>query len=827
MKRVIIILWIVLVSSGWLMANHWTPNSTPYENNMTLTGVVRIDGIEQQTTALEVGAFCGEEWRGSARLAFFPPTQRYVVQIVISGNSGDQITFRLYDHEQNEELDLIADDIVTFTSDGYGSLANPYMLNFYSAPPGPHSITVSADPEVGGIVTGGGSYNHGATATLTAMANEDYRFVNWTKDGEVVSNRATFSFTVIEPGNYVANFELNIIHHWVPNSMSYESNMTLTGIIQINGQEQQNPMLEVGVFCGEECRGSGTPAYFEPMQRYVVQILIYGEDGDQLTFRLYDHEFNEELELYPTHNVTFTTNGYGSLVNPYVLNFTEMATTLHTITATVNLEGSGTVMGTGTYSNGTTCTLTATSNDNYQFVNWTENGTMVSVSSTYAFEVTSDRSLVANFVPVESNHWTPNTAPYGGNMTLTGIVQINSVEQQTAALEVGAFCGEECRGAGRLAFFSPTQRYVIQLIIYGNEGDQLTFKLYDHALGEELDVISPEAVSFTANGYGTLGNPYVLNFGLPIVTQTLTLTEGWNWFSTYLEADDLLEQLEESLGTSGIRIQGKNGTVDRFDYQGNSYWYGSLTDLTNEQMYKVRTNAACNVVIVGAEASPADHPITISNGWNWIGFPCSQSVSLETALSGFTPEPNDMIKGKDGAATYISNGNVSMWYGTLDTLDLRPDGDFPVRDFATVCFESSSLRQRAMILGGVDKHGEEMNSRWCLEYSTHPLDQKGIYRVQDFSEGRDQFAPVSGAAVVAYKKQLLLFRHSHIMVSTDEGLNWTKADSTKNRLPETLRSRQYQTAIVHDKNIYLFGGQSELIVHSDVCRGRLNSIDWK
>ena len=86
-------------------------------------------------------------------------------------------------------------------------------------------------------------------------------------------------------------------------------------------------------------------------------------------------------------------------------------------------------------------------------------------------------------------------------------------------------------------------------------------------------------------------------------------------------------------------------------------------------MYKVRTNAACNVVIVGAEASPAYHPITISNGWNWIGFPCSQSVSLETALSGFTPEPNDMIKGKDGAATYISNGNVSMWYGTLDTLE--------------------------------------------------------------------------------------------------------------------------------------------------------------
>lgn len=164
--------------------------------------------------------------------------------------------------------------------------------------------------------------------------------------------------------------------------------------------------------------------------------------------------------------------------------------------------------------------------------------------------------------------------------------------------------------------------------------------------------------------------------------------------------------------------------------------------------------------------------------------------------------------------------------GALDTTALRPDGDFPVRDFATVCFESSSLRQRAMIIGGIDKDGVELDNRWCMEYSTHPTEQKGTYRLEDFSSGRMNFAPVSGAAAVAYKKQLLLFRYADIMVSTDEGLNWSKADSTKNRLPETFRARQYQTAIVHNKNIYLFGGLNEQGVQSDVCRGRLNSIDW-
>lgn len=167
-----------------------------------------------------------------------------------------------------------------------------------------------------------------------------------------------------------------------------EKYMTLTGVIQINGQEQYNPMLELGVFCGAECRGSGTASFFAPMQRYVAQFLIYGESGEALTFRLYDHEFNEEFELYPTHAVTFTPDGCGSLANPRVINFTESANAYHAITATTSPEGSGAIIGTGTYLNGTTCTLTTTANYNYQFVNWKENGVVVSTSSTYAIEVT-------------------------------------------------------------------------------------------------------------------------------------------------------------------------------------------------------------------------------------------------------------------------------------------------------------------------------------------------------------------------------------------------------------------------------------------------------
>ena len=68
------------------------------------------------------------------------------------------------------------------------------------------------------------------------------------------------------------------------------------------------------------------------------------------------------------------------------------------VTATVSPIEGGTVSGTGFYNTGETCTLSATANPGYTFVNWTENGTEVSTDTTYSFTVTGDRTLVANFV---------------------------------------------------------------------------------------------------------------------------------------------------------------------------------------------------------------------------------------------------------------------------------------------------------------------------------------------------------------------------------------------------------------------------------------------
>jgi len=65
-------------------------------------------------------------------------------------------------------------------------------------------IVVNAS--TGGTVSGGGSYEWGSTATVTAIPDPGYAFVNWTEDGVEVSTSTTYTFTVDGDRNLVANF---------------------------------------------------------------------------------------------------------------------------------------------------------------------------------------------------------------------------------------------------------------------------------------------------------------------------------------------------------------------------------------------------------------------------------------------------------------------------------------------------------------------------------------------------------------------------------------------------------------------------------------------
>ena len=141
------------------------------------------------------------------------------------------------------------------------------------------------------------------------------------------------------------------------------------------------------------------------------------------------------------------------------------------------------------------------------------------------------------------------------------------------------------------------------------------------------------------------------------ITQTTSLNQGWNWFSTYLDItlDDLKASLV-STGNTSITIKSKNQNT----YYQNGIWRGNL-NFDVAMMYKIYVETACEITLEGMPINPSEHSVIIHNGPNWIGFPLGESMTLSTAFAGFAVN-GDVIKHKGGSANYL-NG---QWRGAFN-----------------------------------------------------------------------------------------------------------------------------------------------------------------
>ena len=258
-------------------------------------------------------------------------------------------------------------------------------------------------------------------------------------------------------------------------------------------------------------------------------------------------------------------------------------------------------------------------------MNWTENGTAVSSDATYSFTVTADRDLVANFSETQQTYYTINVT---ANPTNGGIVTgANSyVEGATATLTATA-----------------------------NEGYVFT------NWTKNGTVVSTDATyTFTVTEAGD----YVANFAA-VVSETITFATEWTWWSINLNItlDDLKAALVAAAPGTVITIQSQTQTTSY--NPANDRWSGGLQSISPSMMYIVDISEGTTITLSGVAVNPADCIITLNNGTNWIGYPVSQSMSLDEAFAGASPVNGDMVSSYNGSSMYY-NG---VWYGKVQTLE--------------------------------------------------------------------------------------------------------------------------------------------------------------
>ena len=163
------------------------------------------------------------------------------------------------------------------------------------------------------------------------------------------------------------------------------------------------------------------------------------------------------------------------------------------------------------------------------------------------------------------------------------------------------------------------------------------------------------------NAYFTMSCPQTVEIGGEI-TQTTDFAQNWNWWSTYIDQQgiDGLTTLEDGLGANGVQIKSQTNFVTNYGV----FWMGMLQNINNDESYMIQTNAACQVELSGMPVSPANHPITINQGWNWIGYPCTNTMSVTQAFANYTPMNGDQVKSQSDYAMYFSG----IWIGQLQNI---------------------------------------------------------------------------------------------------------------------------------------------------------------
>ena len=104
----------------------------------------------------------------------------------------------------------------------------------------------------------------------------------------------------------------------------------------------------------------------------------------------------------------------------------------HNVTALVSPSGSGTVSGTGSFEEGSNCTVVASAASGYRFKEWQKNGAQVSTSASYTFAVMEDVALVAIFEEAQSGF---------SNVTLNGNVFSDNADDQERIQVSGSYNG--------------------------------------------------------------------------------------------------------------------------------------------------------------------------------------------------------------------------------------------------------------------------------------------------------------------------------------------------------------------------------------------------
>ena len=572
-------------------------------------------------------------------------------------------------------------------------------------------VSVTVNPSEGGSATGAGYYNGGDVCVLTATANPGFVFANWMENGRVISMESVCSIYA-HPTTVVANFCLNGFIDFEDDNVK----ALCVANWDINGDGELSYAEAAAVTdLGQVFRSNSTITSFDELQYFISLNIIRGSafyGCNNLTTIILPNSVTAiySSAFYNCHKLTsieipnsVLTIGSSAFYNCSGMTSVNIGSSVTSIgedafrgcssLTSIEIPSSVTNMVKNPFAScrGLVQITVDLGNTVYDS---RENSNAIINTSTNALVTGCKNTVIPNSVTSISDYAffgcsgltsieIPDSVTTIGEYAFYSCSGLNSVTIGNSVTSIGvlAFCrcsalisvtmGNSVTSIGNNAFSDCSGLVSIEI---SNSVTSIGYLAFYGCIGlSSITVLAetPPALGGSAFSrvnkaipvYVPCGNAetyqasngwsYFTNIRESCSQQTVALSQGANWFST--NVDITLEDLQTALhvalpSATSMTIKSKNS---------NSRWNGSAWRTAGSfvwdvaKMYMIELPEACELTLMGMPIIPTEHPITIApNTSTWMGFPFSESKTLDQAFPNGFAVTGDVIKSKDGNARY-------------------------------------------------------------------------------------------------------------------------------------------------------------------------------
>ena len=286
---------------------------------------------------------------------------------------------------------------------------------------------------------------------------------------------------------------------------------------------------------------------------------------------------------------------------------------------------------------------------------------------------------------------------------LTQHMKVNVKEQEllkTVAPRASRVTGSQVYRNTKVLLTSDTEN---AKILYTLDGSDPTTSETAITYSEDKPIIiNDDAVTIKAMAQGhdmVASDVAQFDYTLKKSTIAYQLHAGWSWISHNLENPVALNELNADIE----RLTSQTQEVIKDPVVG---LIGNLKSLNPGEAYKVKVAADAASRLQGYECNAAVTAVPVAAGWNWLGYPVNQTMTVAEALAFYEANEGDYIVGQGGYAVFADG----EWKGDLQGLEPGKGYMFKAVSSSDIVFNNTIVSVAGSRMG---QYNYLINSPWA------------------------------------------------------------------------------------------------------------------